>query len=140
MGWVRKICKLADQTKIKKWQEKNVEIIMKWRGTKTLVTGAGGFIGSHLIEELVSREASVRALIHYNSRNDWGNIELLPKEVQEKLEIISGDIRDSFLTKKSLKAVRKEKHDNQKIVKTADCFKAIAPQLDGYSRAAMEVI
>lgn len=76
---------------------------MKWQGTKTLVTGAGGFIGSHLVEELVNRGANVKALVHYNSRNDWGNVELLPKEVQEKLEIVSGDIRDPFLTKKIVK-------------------------------------
>jgi len=76
---------------------------MKWQGTKTLVTGAGGFIGSHLVEELVNRDASVRALVHYNSRNDWGNIELLPEEVQERLEIVSGDIRDPFFTREAVK-------------------------------------
>jgi len=70
---------------------------------KTLVTGAGGFIGSHLVEELVNRGASVRAMVHYNSRNDWGNIELLPKEIQNKIEIVSGDIRDPFFTRKAVR-------------------------------------
>ncbi len=61
---------------------------------KILVTGAGGFIGSHLAEELVKKGFSVRAFVHYNSSNFWGNLELLPKEVFKELEIISGDIRD----------------------------------------------
>jgi NAD dependent epimerase/dehydratase len=67
------------------WQDKNV-----------LVTGAGGFIGSHLTERLVRAGAKVRALIHYNSRNDWGQIELLDQNIQGSLEVISGDIRDPF--------------------------------------------
>ena len=46
---------------------------------KILVTGAAGFIGSHLTEELARIGAKVRAYVHYNSRNDWGNIELLDK-------------------------------------------------------------
>ena len=46
-----------------------------------LITGAGGFIGSHVLEEAVRRGARVRALVRYNSRNDWGHIEELQKEV-----------------------------------------------------------
>lgn len=72
-------------------------------GIRALVTGAGGFIGSHLVEELISRGARVRALVHYNSRNDWGNIELLPQAIQKKLEIMSGDIRDPFLVRRAVK-------------------------------------
>jgi dTDP-glucose 4,6-dehydratase len=53
---------------------------LKLEGKKVLVTGAGGFIGSHLTEGLVKIGASVRALVKYNSRNDWGLLEMLLKE------------------------------------------------------------
>lgn len=69
---------------------------MNWHDKKVLVTGAGGFIGSHLVERLVSLGAKVRALVHYNSRNDWGLLELLPKEVTGQMEIIAGDITNAF--------------------------------------------
>jgi NAD dependent epimerase/dehydratase len=61
-----------------------------------LVTGAGGFIGSHLVERLVRDGGKVRALVHYNSRNDWGLLELLPKDVLSEVEVISGDVQDPF--------------------------------------------
>jgi NAD dependent epimerase/dehydratase len=63
---------------------------------KVLVTGAGGFIGSHLVEELVQRGDAVRALVHYNSRNDWGNLELLPADVLEEVEVVLGEVADPF--------------------------------------------
>jgi dTDP-glucose 4,6-dehydratase len=59
---------------------------------KILVTGAGGFIGSHLTELLVKEGFSVKALVHYNSRNIWGWLESSP--IKEEIEIVSGDIRD----------------------------------------------
>lgn len=62
-----------------------------WSGKKVLVTGAGGFIGSHLVEALELRGARVRAFTHYNSRGDPGLLTLLPKEVLSDLEIVSGD-------------------------------------------------
>lgn len=58
-----------------------------------LVTGAGGFIASHLVEELVSRGARVRCLARNNSRGDPGLLTLLPPETFAQLEIISGDLR-----------------------------------------------
>jgi NAD dependent epimerase/dehydratase len=65
-----------------------------WRGRKVLVTGAGGFIGSHLVERLVGEGAQVRALVRYNSRGDLGLLELLPPETFQALEVVSGDLRD----------------------------------------------
>jgi len=61
---------------------------------KILVTGADGFIGSHLTEELVKQGYDVKAFVYYNSFNSWGWIDSLPKEIKTKIEIFSGDIRD----------------------------------------------
>lgn len=72
---------------------------------KVLVTGAGGFIGSHLAEELVKQGYNVRVLLHYNSKNNWGNIELLPSEIQSNIEIISGNIEDPFFCNKAAKSI-----------------------------------
>jgi NAD dependent epimerase/dehydratase len=63
---------------------------------RVLVTGAGGFIGSHLVETLVANGAIVRAFVHYNARNDWGNLEQLPAEVLGEVEVIGGDVQDPF--------------------------------------------
>lgn len=67
-----------------------------------LVTGAGGFIGSHLVEALVAKGARVKALIKYNSRNDWGNLERLPVKVQDHIEILAGDITDPFFVRNAV--------------------------------------
>jgi NAD dependent epimerase/dehydratase len=75
---------------------------MKIEGSKVLITGAGGFIGSHLTEALVKRGAMVKALVHYNSRNDWGMIEALPADIKKELDVIPGDIRDFSLLKNIL--------------------------------------
>ncbi len=63
-----------------------------------LVTGADGFIGSHLVEMLVSKEANVYALVQYNSFNKWGWLEKL--DCLESIHVITGDIRDPFFCKK----------------------------------------
>jgi len=59
-----------------------------------LVTGAGGFIGSHLVEALAAQGASVRAFVRYNSRGDPGLLRLLPPEIFSRIEVIAGDLRD----------------------------------------------
>jgi NAD dependent epimerase/dehydratase len=63
---------------------------------RVLVTGAGGFIGSHLVEALVREGAAVRALVQYNSRNDWGQLDRLTAQVRNEVEVITGNIRDAF--------------------------------------------
>ena len=68
---------------------------MNWRNKKILVTGAGGFIGSHLTEHLVELGANVKAFVRYNSRNDWGLLELLPREKLDEIEVIMGDLKDA---------------------------------------------
>ena len=61
---------------------------------KILVTGADGFIGSHLTEELVKQGYEVRAFVFYNSFNSWGWIDSFPEKIKNKIEIFAGDIRD----------------------------------------------
>lgn len=65
-----------------------------WYGRQVLVTGAGGFIGSHLVESLAQNGARVRALVRYNSRGDPGLLSMLPRDLYAELEIIAGDLRD----------------------------------------------
>lgn len=61
---------------------------------KVLVTGADGFIGSHLAEELVKKGYQVKAFVHYNSFNTWGWLDSVSKEIMKDVEIFQGDIRD----------------------------------------------
>ena len=64
------------------------------KNRSVLVTGAGGFIGSHLVEKLIENGSKVRAFVRYNSRNDPGLLSLLPEELLNQVEIIPGDLRD----------------------------------------------
>lgn len=68
---------------------------MNWNGKKVLVTGAGGFIASHLIERLASEGAAVRGFVRYNSRNDLGMLKWLAPEILSQVEIMQGDLRDT---------------------------------------------
>lgn len=65
-----------------------------WHNRPLLITGAGGFIGSHLTETLARLGARVRAFVRYNSRRDWGMLHLLPQSVLDRIEVIPGDLRD----------------------------------------------
>jgi len=67
---------------------------MKLRGSRVLVTGADGFIGSHLVEALVAAGASVRAMTLYNSIGSWGWLETLPAEIMDDVDVRAGDVRD----------------------------------------------
>lgn len=75
---------------------------MELTGKKVLVTGAGGFIGSHLVEELVRKGADVRCFLKYNSKGGLGNLTKIPKEIFDKLEIIRDDLRDLEAVKKAV--------------------------------------
>ncbi len=65
-----------------------------WKNKKILITGADGFIGSHLTQRLVNAGAQVRAFVYYNSFSSWGWLETLAKEEQERLDVFMGDVRD----------------------------------------------
>jgi NAD dependent epimerase/dehydratase len=66
-----------------------------YQGKTVVVTGAGGFIGSHLVSTLVTLGATVKALVRYNSNGLWGQLETLPPEILAHVEVISGDITDA---------------------------------------------
>ena len=71
---------------------------------KVFVTGAGGFIGSHLVETLVERGYEVKASIKYNSKNSWGWLEQI--QGKDKVEVVSGDIRDYDFVSDSIKGCK----------------------------------
>lgn len=75
-------------------------------GEQVLVTGAGGFIGSHLVERLVGDGVSVRALARYNSRGDQGLLDSLPVEVFSEVEVFWGDLRDANLVRKAVRGIQ----------------------------------
>lgn len=77
---------------------------MNRKDKKVLVTGAAGFIGSHLAEKLVESGCKVRAFIRYNSRNSWGWLEDSP--YKDNIEIFSGDIRNFDCVKSAMKDVK----------------------------------
>lgn len=72
---------------------------------KVLVTGSDGFIGSHLTEELVKKGYQVRAFVYYNSFNNWGWLDMLPKDIMKNVEIFQGDIRDPNGVEEAVKNV-----------------------------------
>ncbi len=72
---------------------------------KVLVTGAEGFIGSHLTEKLVEDGYDVRAFVLYNSFNTWGWLDTLPKDKLDQIEVFTGDIRDPNGVKEAMKGV-----------------------------------
>jgi NAD dependent epimerase/dehydratase len=68
---------------------------MNLENKNVFVTGAGGFIGSHLCSHLVNNGANVTAMLHYNSRSDWSNLEYLDNETKASIKVVKGNIEDS---------------------------------------------
>ena len=76
---------------------------MDLKNKKILITGADGFIGSHLTETCVRLGYDVRAFVYYNSFNSWGWLDSSPAEIRDGLDVFAGDIRDPFGVKEAMK-------------------------------------
>jgi len=77
---------------------------------KTLITGADGFIGSHLVEKMVQEGKSVKAFVYYNSFGSWGWLDTLKPEILNEIEIFSGDIRDPNGVREAMKDIDEVHH------------------------------
>lgn len=77
---------------------------------KVLVTGADGFIGSHLVEQLLSEGHKVKAFTLYNSFNNWGWLDTFPKEILDEIEVFQGDVRDPNGVREAMKGIDEVYH------------------------------
>lgn len=77
---------------------------------KILVTGADGFIGSHLVEELIANGKDVRAFVFYNSFNSWGWLDTFSKDMLREIDVFAGDIRDPNGVRKAMQGVDEVYH------------------------------
>ncbi len=78
---------------------------MNLKDKKVLVTGADGFIGSHLVEELINKGCQIRAFVYYNSFNSWGWLDTFPKDKLDMIDIFAGDIRDPNGVRKAIQGI-----------------------------------
>ena len=81
---------------------------MSWSGKRVLVTGAGGFIGSHLAEQLARLGAKTRALVRYTSTGSWGWLD--ESELKPDIEVVAGDLRDRDSVRRALDGVEQVFH------------------------------
>ncbi len=79
---------------------------MNWNGYEVLITGASGFIGSHLVEELVRRGAKVKAFVHYNARGDIGLLRYADPKLLEQVELYFGDLKDPVAVRQAMEGTR----------------------------------
>ncbi|MFC2101943.1 SDR family NAD(P)-dependent oxidoreductase, partial [Bacteroidota bacterium] len=78
---------------------------MQLNNKHVLVTGAGGFIGSHLTEMLIKEGCNVRAFTHYNAMNSWGWIDTFPEEIKNEIEVFRGDITDPYCVREAMQGI-----------------------------------
>ncbi len=83
---------------------------MRIQGARVLITGAGGFIGSHVAEAFVRAGASVRAFVRYTSRGDDGMLSASPRELRASMEVVRGDLRDGEAVRKAVQGVEAVLH------------------------------
>lgn len=78
---------------------------MRLTDKKVLITGADGFIGSHLVEALIKKGCRVRALVYYNSFNSWGWLDTFSKNMLKNIEVFPGDVRDPNCVRKAVEDI-----------------------------------
>ena len=76
---------------------------MDLKNKRVLITGADGFIGSHLTEQLVKEGAKVKAFVYYNAFNSWGWLDTLPRSIVGEIEVFAGDVRDASCVESATK-------------------------------------
>jgi NAD dependent epimerase/dehydratase len=79
---------------------------MNWQTKRVLITGAGGFIGSHLVEHLLERGAEVRAMVHYDSRPGLANLDYVAKGLVDRVEVIAGDLCDPYFMRRAVEGAQ----------------------------------
>ncbi len=94
---------LAELAVIKKLSDRKIYMNKTSKPMNVLVTGADGFIGSHLTEELVRQGFRVRAFVHYNSLGSWGWLDHCADDVKGEFEVFAGDIRDPHGVKEAMR-------------------------------------